>query len=259
LIITEIGLSALSLGDTLREWNNKRLDSIQRKAFGRVLTSAGWVGSAGSAADGKLEMFEDLNSIIKLPNIAADSVLNRDLIVALEGYIPSKHLFDIECIDAMSNTAALMMSFLEQRPGESLVGKIQGGEVTLYETLTQMALNEGNGMEATKELGHHMVDENNDRFISYCTLLGGSAALDSGIEFTVDGDFRGSLYNFSTTRALRHNSWFPANIYVPAGSTFDIACIDAFPGATLDVGLKILKLTDSQMAAAVEAAKPEGV
>jgi hypothetical protein len=258
LIITEVALTALTSGQTMDTWNNKRIDALCKKSFGRVLTSAGWVGSAGAAADGGLEIFEDLNSIYKMWNIAADSVLNRDLIVDLEGYIPSKHEFLLECIDDMSNTAGLHLSFLEQRPGESLVGKIQGAEVTLFENISSAALNEGNLMDSTKELGYHRVDENNDRFLTYCTLVGGSAAWDSGIEFTVDGDFRGSLYNFTTTKALRHNSWFPANIYIPKGSDFDIACIDAFPAAN-SIGLKIMKLTDSAMAADVEAAKPEGV
>lgn len=258
MIITE-AVSAASLGDTMEDWGNKILDTLGRKNFGRILTSFGWAGTAGAAADGGLEIFEDLNSLYKSYNIRADSTINRDDLVNLEAYIPSKHKFQIECIDAMSNTAVLSMSFLEQRPGESLVGKIQGAETTLFENLGTMTLNEGLGMEKTKELGYHMVDENNDRFLSWCTLLGSSALLDSAINFTVDGDFRGSLINcVSTTKALKNNSWLPANIYIPKGSTFDINCVDAFAADAL-IGLKILKLTDSNIAAQVEAAKPEEV
>lgn len=259
LIITEL-IGAAALGDIIGDWTLKRLDNIQRKTFGRVLTSAGWAGTAGAAADGILELFEDLNSIIKLPNIAADSILNRDRIIGLEGYIPSKHKFEIECIDAMSNTGVLHLSFLEQRAGESLVGKIQGAETTLFESLpATVALGDGQLMESTKELGYHMVDENFDRFVSFVSFVGGTAVLDSGIEFTVDGDFRGSLYNcIGTALTIQHNSWFPANIYIPKGATFDIACIDAIPAAS-KIGLKILRLTDSPMAASIEAAKPEEV
>jgi hypothetical protein len=258
LIITEL-VSALTLGQTLREWNNKRLDAIQRKSFGRILTSFGWVGTAGAAADGALEIFEDLNSIMKLYNYAADSIITRDRIIGLEGYIPSKHNLDIECIDAMSNTAYIHMSFLEQRPGESLVGKIQGSETTLFESIGQPSLGDGSLMEATKELGYHKVDENNDRFVSFVTLVDSSAVGDTGIEFTVDGDFRGSLYNNpAATKVIGHNSWLPANIYIPKGSTFDVACIDA-AAADVSLGLKILKLTDSPMAAQIESAKPDEV
>jgi hypothetical protein len=258
LIITEIGLSALSKGDTLADWNNKRIDNIVRKSFGRVLTSAAWTGSAGTAADGILELYDDLESIIKLPNIRADNILTREDVVDLEAYIASKHSFDIECWNAMSNTAALHLSFLEQRPGESLVGKIQGAEVTLFESLGTPTDGVGNYMTATKILKHHMVNEDVDRFIPFSFLVGGSAVLDSGIEFTVDGDFRGSLYNFATALTMKHSSWFPTNIYIPKGSEFDIAGIDTAP-AEVKVGLKIFELTDSPMAAEVEASKPEGV
>jgi hypothetical protein len=258
MIITEL-LTQASLGDEMRDQNNQRLDALQKKSFGRVLTSLGWAGDSGAAADGELEFFEDLVSLYRAPNIAADSVLNRDLIVGLEAYIPSRHAFNFECVDAMADAGVIHMSFLEQRPGESLVGKIQGAETTLFEPISAMTLNQGLGMEETKTLSYHKIDEENDRFLSFVTLLGSTAINDSGICFTVDGDFRGSLYNVvSVTKALRHNSWMPANIYIPKGSEFDFYCHDAFAAAAR-IGLKILTLTESRMAAQVEAAKPEEV
>lgn len=258
MIITEL-VSALALKEQLRDWNNKRLDNLQTKSFGRVLTSLGWVGTAGAGADGALEIFEDLNSLLKIYNYAADSIITRDRLIGLESYIPAGHTFNIECIDAMSNTAYIHMSFIEQRPGESLVGKIQGAEVTLIESIGTPSLNDGSLMEASKELGYHKVDENFDRYLSLCTLVDSSAVGDTGIEFTVDGDFRGSLYNNpAASKIIGHNSWLPANIYIPKGSIFDIACIDA-AAADVTVGLKILKLTQNPQAANIEASKPPEV
>jgi hypothetical protein len=260
MIITEL-VSALSDGDLIVDWGNKRLDTLQRKTYGRILTSFGWVGTAGAAGDGGLELFSELNSIYKSWNPAADSIINRDRIVGLDSYVPSKQKFEIECIDDMSNTAVLHASFMEQRRGESLVGKIMGKETLLFENLGTMSLGVARGIESSKELSLHEVNESNDRFITEIGLLGGSALLDSGIEILVDGDFRGSLYNtVSTTKALQRNSLVPANIYIPKGSSLDIACIDAFP-ADCWLAMKICDLTETSQlkAAAVEAAKPDAI
>ena len=260
MIISEL-ITALSVGDVIGGANNpnKRLDTLWRKSYGRILTGALMAGTAGAGGDGGLEFFEDTESLGKLWNINANSTYSADQMQGYESYIPPTHKFSVECFNAMSNTAYLLMVFHEQRAGESLIGKVKGAETTLFENLGQMALNEGLGMEKTKELAYHMVDEEYDRWISQICLLGGSAIADSAIELTVSGDFRGSLHNnISTTVATKRDYWLPANIYIPAGDPFDVSCIDAFP-ADCYLGLRMCKLIPTRNADAIEASKPDTV
>ena len=257
MIICE-NLGTLSLGDQIADIDNQYLNLIAKRKYGRILAAAGFVGSGGAVDDSRIQLTQNLKNLIKLPNPTIDSIITQDVIQGLEGYIPSTAKLEIEAIDAFSNDCYAVLSFLEQRAGESLVGKIQGNEQLLFETLGSFAENK-NHIEETTELGNIEIDENNDRFIPWMCLVGGSAVWDSGLKVTVSGDFRGTLRNTALiTETYKRNTWLPANIYIPKGEPLGLTGIDAAPAAC-SIGIKILSLTPSRNAASIESAKPEGV
>jgi hypothetical protein len=216
-------------------------NALNKKAYDRTLGLAMLVGG-GAARDAGMKYWANQRELGKLYNQVLEAA-DMDIQaygMNYNGFIPMGAPCSLEVIDALTaNDYYLYLQIIENMYGapqnkhNGTSGKRFAGMYYLDENIGTMtgtvASQESGGMEKTKKLEDHIVNETNDRWISHAVIKGGSARYDSQAAITVDGVIKSTLMNSITTPTVQGDKYMlPVSVFVPKGESIDVICLETF-------------------------------